>query len=265
MNDFYRGRRVWITGASSGIGEALALQLAQRGAELILSARREAVLEQLRARLPQPERHRVVGLDLADAEALYKKVRGHLADGLAVDLLINNAGLSQRGRAEHTHLAVDRKLMEVNYLGTVAMTKAAMPALLASKRGCVATVASVSGLLGSQGRSSYSAAKHALMGFMEALRAEMHDKLQVTLACPGWVNTQISANSLNEVGLPLGYTEPRIAAGISAERCASEILRAIEKGRDQVVIGRGTSAWAPTLKRFLPGLFRFINHRQAYR
>lgn len=265
MSDFYRGRRVWVTGASSGIGEALAVQLAHRGAELILSARRQALLEGLRARLPHPERHRVIGLDLADAEALYRTVRGHIDGGLAVDLLINNAGLSQRGRAEHTHLAVDRKLMEVNYLGTVAMTKAVMPALLASGRGCVATVASVSGLLGSQGRSSYSAAKHALMGFMEALRAEMHDRLQVTLACPGWVNTQISVNSLNEVGQPLGYTEPRIAAGISAERCAREILLAIEKRRDQVVIGSGTSAWAPTLKRFLPRLFRFMNHRQAYR
>jgi len=266
MTDFFNGRSVWITGASSGIGEALALQLAARGASLLLSSRREEVLEQLRLRLANPDIHRVISLDLARPEQVYEQVSTLVAEGLSIDILINNAGISQRGRAQDTALDVDRKIMEVNYLGTVALTKAVLPALLKSRAGIVATITSVSGLIGSQGRAAYSAAKHALMGFMEALRAELHSQgVQVTVACPGWVKTQISINSLDEVGAALGRMEPRIAQGISAERCAQEFLLAIEKGRDQVIIGRGVSVLAPSVKRFFPRLFRRLNRKQVYR
>lgn len=266
MTNFYNGRKVWLTGASSGIGEALAYQLAEQGAELVLSSRRKEALLALCKRLPHPHRHEVLVLDLAHPEALFKQVTDEVERGRRVDLLINNAGISQRGRAEDTRIEVDRKLLEVNYLGTVAMTKALLPTLLSSERGIVATVASVSGLVGSQGRSTYSAAKHALIGFMESLRAEMYSKgLQVTVVCPGWVNTQISINALNEVGQPLGKMEPCIAKGISAEMCARKILLAIKRGRDQAVIGSGMSVLAPAIKRFFPGLFQRLNRKQAYR
>ena len=181
MEDYFAGRRVWITGASSGIGAALAVLLAARGAKLILSARRVEVLQQLRQGLVNPDAHQIICLDLAQPERLYSEVSALVAAGLQVDVLINNAGISQRGRAQDTALSVDRKIMEVNYLGTVALTKAVLPALLASPSAVVATISSVSGLMASQGRAAYSAAKHALMGFMEALRAEMYrQKIQVT-------------------------------------------------------------------------------------
>ena len=266
MTDFFKGRRIWITGASSGIGEALAIQLAERGAQLILSARRVEVLESLRQRLSNPDQHQVIVLDLAQPEMLFKQVQAHIASGLKLDILINNAGISQRGLAQNTALAVDRMLMEVNYLGTVAMTKAVLPALLKEQGAIVATVASVAGLVGSQGRSSYSATKHALMGFMESLRAELYTHgVQVTVACPGWVKTQISINALDEVGAPLGTMDPTIAQGIPAELCAAQFLNAIEKGKAQVVIGRGFSVLAPIIKRFFPGWYRRINSKQVYR
>ena len=266
MEDYFAGRRVWITGASSGIGAALAVLLAARGAKLILSARRVEVLQQLRQGLVNPDAHQIICLDLAQPERLYSEVSALVAAGLQVDVLINNAGISQRGRAQDTALSVDRKIMEVNYLGTVALTKAVLPALLASPSAVVATISSVSGLMASQGRAAYSAAKHALMGFMEALRAELHSQgIQVTVACPGWVQTQISINALNEVGVSVGKMEPRIATGISPERCAREFLRAIETGKDEVIIGRGVSVLAPTVKRFLPALFRRLNRQRVYR
>ncbi len=264
MADFFAGRHIWLTGASSGIGAALAQLLAERGAHLTLCARRQSVLEQVRAGLAHPERHRVMVLDLAAPEDVLAQVQGR-AEADPVDMLINNAGIAQRGRADETHFSVDRRVMEVNYLGAVAMTKALMPALVASGRGVVASVASVSGLLGSQGRSAYSASKHALMGFMESLRAEMHGKLQVTVACPSWVKTQISVNSLTPTGDALGVMEPGIANGLSAEACAVAILDAIERGRDQVVIGKGISALAPTVKRFFPSIFTRMNRNRVYR
>ncbi|UTA46821.1 SDR family oxidoreductase [Simiduia sp. 21SJ11W-1] len=264
MADFFSNKHVWITGASSGIGEALARELAARGAYLTLCARRESVLNALREQLPNAEHHRVLVLDLAQPEALFEQVRAAAA-GCEVDILINNGGISQRGRADETAFAVDRRVMEVNYLGSVAMTKALMPKLVAASHGVVATVASVSGLVGSQGRSAYSASKHALMGFMESLRAEMHGKLQVTVACPGWVHTQISVNSLTASGEPLGKMEPGIANGLSAEACARAFLHAIARGRDEIVIGKGISALAPTVKRFLPAVFKRMNRKRAYR
>lgn len=264
MADFFEGKRVWLTGASSGIGEALARQLAARGAHLTLCARRRAQLEQLRATLPKPDNHTIEVLDLSQPETVLNCVRALVANQ-SVDLLINNAGITQRGRADETQFSVDRRVMEVNYLGAVAITKALLPKLLASGRGIVASVASVSGLVGSQGRSAYCASKHALMGFMESLRAETHGQLQVTVACPGWVKTQISMNSLTPDGVPLGIMEPGIESGISAEECARAILDAIEQGRDQVIIGRGISALAPMVKRFFPGIFKRMNRKRAYR
>lgn len=264
MADFFEDKRVWLTGASSGIGEALARQLAARGAHLTLCARRRPQLEQLRAVLPNADNHTVQVLDLSQPEAVFHSVRALVADQ-TVDLLINNAGITQRGRADETQFSVDRRVMEVNYLGAVAITKALLPKLLTSGRGIVASVASVSGLVGSQGRSAYSASKHALMGFMESLRAETHGQLQVTVACPGWVKTQISINSLTPEGVPLGQMEPGIESGISADDCARAILDAIEQGRDQVIIGRGISALAPMVKRFFPGIFKRMNRKRAYR
>lgn len=258
-------RVIWITGASSGIGEALAVELARRGARLILSSRRREALESVRERLNSPQSHWIVPLDLGRPESLQAIVDATLPEVGRVDILINNGGVSQRSLAHETELSVDRRLMEVNYLGTVAMTKAVLPDMLKHQAGWIVAVSSVAGKVGSQMRSGYSGSKHAVVGFMDCLRAELWSAgIRVLVACPGWVRTNISLNALNAKGDSENIMDKTTAGGISAEACALAIIRALEKGRDEVIIGKGLSRLAPTVKRFLPGLLNQINRRKAF-
>lgn len=262
----FKNKTVWITGASSGIGEALARQLAERDARLILSSRRSEVLETLRQSLPNPDRHRVVALDLEQPESLKAVVDNTLADGTTVDVLVNNGGISQRSIAKETELSVDRRLMEINYLGTVAMTKALLPSMLARGRGCICSVASVAGLVGSQMRSGYSGSKFAVVGFMESLRAELYaDNIDVVVVCPGFVNTDVSINALTADGSAANERDEGIANGISAKQCANDILDAIYGKRFVTISGKGISRWAPTIKRFAPWIMERRVRKQVYR
>ena len=263
---FFRGKTVWLTGASSGIGEALAKALDAAGAKLILSSRRVEVLESVRASLSNPDSHQVVALDLEKPFELADTVDAVLADGTQVDILLNNGGVSQRSLASETILEVDYRLMMINYMGTVAMTKALLPSMLARGSGCVVSVSSVAGRVGSQLRSGYSGSKFAVVGFMECLRAELAGRgIQVTVACPGYVNTPVSVNAFNAEGKPDGVMDETNSNGISAESCAEQILRATEKGKPEVEIGKGISRWAWPLFRVWPGLVRWVISRDAYR
>ena len=262
----FSNKTIWITGVTSGIGEQLAHQLARRGACLILSARREDKLRDVQQQLTNPTAHHIVALDLADPEQVLATVSQALADVGAIDILINNAGMSQRAFAAETALAVDRRLMEVNYLGTVAMTKALLPQMLQRGTGTIVSVSSVAGKVGSQSRSGYSAAKHAVVGFMDSLRAEIAQRgIHVIVACPGWVQTNISINALNAKGDPENKMDATIANGITAQQCAAAIIAAIEKNKPEIIIGKGLSRLAPTIKRFFPGFYRWMIGRRVYR
>lgn len=255
------GEVVWITGASSGIGEALVHALDRRGARLVLSSRREDALRRVRDACHHPDRHLVVPLDLADPESLREAARRVLEDCGAVDVMLHNGGLSQRGLAEDTELAVDRRILEVDYLGTVALTKALLPSMLERRRGRFVVVSSLVGKIGTPLRSGYSAAKHALHGFFETLRAEVHDRgVRVTLVCPGFIRTRVSFNALTADGTPQGTMDRAQARGMSAEACAAKIVRAVDRGRDEVLIG-GKEVWAVRLARLFPGLFRRLIRR----
>lgn len=257
---------IWITGASSGIGAALATHLAARGAQLILSSRRENWLQQLHAELPNNQRHHVVPLDLEHPEGLWAKVQTIIADKGPVDILINNAGIAQRSLAVDTQLAVDRRIMEINFFGTVAMTKAVLPSMLARGQGQIMTVSSIAGKIGSQTRSSYSASKHALNGYMESLRAEVwHTGVRVQLACPGWVNTDIGKGALDGEGQPLNNKVGTINFGITPQACAADIARALLKQREETIIGKGMVRLAPTLKRLFPNFVNKMMRRKVYR
>lgn len=262
----FQNKVIWITGASVGIGAALAHHLAARGARLILSARRLELLEQLRLELPNSHLHQVFELDLEQPEALCRNVENIISHWGPIDILINNAGIAQRSHAIDTHLAVDRRIMEINFFGTVAMTKAVLPSMLARGQGQVMTVSSIAGKVGSQTRSSYSASKHAINGYMDSLRAEIwHSGVRVLVACPGWVNTDIGKGALDGEGNPLSDKVGRINFGISPEKCASDIARAILKQRDETIIGKGFVRLAPTLKRLFPALVNRLMRRTVYR
>lgn len=259
----FKGKRIWITGASSGIGQALAEQLAAKGALLVLSARRRAQLQQLAESLPG-QGHQVLPLDLADLDDALPKAKAFLADH-PVDILINNAGISQRSRVQDTDLAVYRRLMEVDYFAVVALTQLVLPTMLAKGQGQVVTVASVAGKVGSKLRSGYSGAKFAAVGFMDCLRAEVAGQgVGCLTVFPGYVQTDIAKAALTATGQAQGHSDPGVDGGISPGQCAQAIVQAMAKGKDELIVGRGISVLAPRLQRFFPGLVRKMVARSQY-
>lgn len=257
-------RVVWITGASSGIGEALAYAFASEGARLVLSSRRPEELERVRRTCASPDSHIVLPLDLTRPETFLAAVAEVLARCGRLDILINNAGVSQRALAVDASLESERALMEVNYFGPVALTKAALPALRAQPGGHIVVVSSVMGYLGTPGRSTYAAAKHALHGYFDSLRAELwRENLAVTLACPGYVRTAVSANALGPRGERHAAADRSTERGIAPERCAAAIVRAVVRRRSEVYVG-GWEVAGIYLQRYFPALLARIVRRMKF-
>jgi dehydrogenase/reductase SDR family member 7B len=256
----FQNKRVWITGASSGIGEALAMAFAEQGANLILSARNENELQRVRAACSKNAKEiTVVPLDIAEHDAIFATAKQILTQFGKIDILINNAGISQRDYAKNTGLDVDRRLFEVNYLGTIAMTKALLPSMILHQLGHIVTITSATGKIGTPLRSSYAASKHALHGFMDSLRAEIwQDNIDVTLVCPGFIRTNISRNALMGDGSAQGTMDAATDAGMSPDRLAKKILRAVAAKKEEVYFGGFKEVLAIYLKRYTPGLFSKI-------
>ncbi|MEL0301905.1 MAG: SDR family oxidoreductase, partial [Flavobacteriaceae bacterium] len=232
-------RVIWITGASSGIGEELAIQYAQRGDYLILSARRVKELERVKSLCTDPERVVILPLDLTAFESHEKKAEVAWACFGQVDVLINNGGVSQRSLIEETNFSVYKQLIEINYLGTVSITKAILPYFLKRKKGHYAVVTSVMGKYGSPFRSGYSAAKHALHGFFDVLRMEHHkDNIAVSLICPGFVQTQVTVNALTSNGQKLGHDDPATKKGLAVRYFCKKMIRAIDHKAWETYYGR---------------------------
>lgn len=249
---------VWITGASSGIGEAAAKKFSKEGYALILSSRNVSELERVKESCAFPQDVRLLPLDLSETSSLPEKAATAIALFGGLDLLLHNGGISQRSLIKETQLEVDRRLMEVNYFGTVALTKAVLPYFIQNKKGHFGVVTSLVGKFGSPYRSSYAGAKHALHGFFDTLRAEHYqDNIAVTLICPGFIHTQVSINAVTGDGSPLGEMDQAQAQGMSAEACADQLFRALLRKKEEVYIG-GKETWAVYLKRFFPGIFSRI-------
>ena len=206
---------VWITGASSGIGKELAIQLAQEGARIILTARSEDKLQALKTEL-KGEQHWIVPMDLMKVDEIPNKVEEVLQQVGHIDILINNAGISQRSKAIDTSIEVDRKIMELDHFSKVAMTKALLPSFIAQQSGMYVTISSVAGKIGVPMRTAYCAAKHAIIGFMDAIRAENAQfGVEVLNVTPGFVKTNISVNAMVGDGSTHGVMDPLIADGLS--------------------------------------------------
>ena len=247
---------VWITGASSGIGEACARRYAARGARLVLTASSRERLEAAAARCREAGAQDICVLpcDLSDPEGIeaLSQQAWEAFDGL--DTVYCNAGISQRTTVEDTSLEMIRALMEVNYFAPVAIAKAVLPRMVARGGGHIAVTTSIAGKFGFPLRCGYSSSKFALYGFFETLQAEYADRgIRVTLVCPGRVRTRISYNALDKGGVPHGQLDPGQAGGLDPDRAARKIVRAIERGRREVLVGRGelVMVW---IKRFFPGL-----------
>lgn len=250
---------VWITGASSGIGEALAVQFAQEGSKLVLSARRQAELERVRDRCIQAgasaDAVLVLPLDVTDEAGIQSATEQVVAHFGHIDLLLNNAGVSQRARCVDTSMPVYRQLFEIDVMGQIALTKAVLPGMLERGSGHIAVTSSVAGKVGAPYRTAYCAAKHAMMGFFDALRAEVHEHgIRVTTITPGFIRTAISENALRGDGQRFDVMDSNIAGGMDVEECARIIMRGFRKGKMEIAVGRGLEMHALWLKRFFPGL-----------
>ncbi|WP_281301533.1 MULTISPECIES: SDR family oxidoreductase [unclassified Iodidimonas] len=248
---------VWITGASSGIGEALAKVLAKRGARLILSARREAELKRVRDEImaagAKPDALIILPFDALDEAALDDVVAQAEAAFGSIDMLINNAGISQRSLAIETDMAVYRAVMELDFFAPVALTKKLLPIFIRQGYGHIAVTASVAGKIGAQLRTGYCAAKHAVMGFFDALRAEVASQnIKVTTIVPGFINTNISKFALKGDGSAHGRQTASIAGGMDAMAAAEVIARGFERGLPEIAVGQGREMKALWLKRLAP-------------
>jgi|TARA_B110000261_G_scaffold162027_1_gene204765 short-subunit dehydrogenase len=254
----YKNKTVWITGASSGIGRALAIQFSAMGANLILSARNnEKLLETLNMCSHQLQ-IKLLPLDLEDYESVGRKSNTALALFGGIDLLINNGGISQRGMAVDTPISVDKKIIDINYFGTVALSKAILPHFIEKKSGQIAVTSSVVGKFGSPLRTSYAASKHAIHGFFDSLRAEVNQyNIGVTIVCPGPINTNISENAITASGKSQNKKDDAIAGGISPEVLAKKYIKALQKNKQEAWIGK-KEVFAIYIKRFFPTLFSRI-------
>lgn len=249
---------VWITGASSGIGEHITYAFAKQGARLILSSRKQAELERVKGNCPDESQVVILPLDVTDFEQV-KAVGQQAIDAFGrIDLLFNNAGISQRALVKDTKLEVDQKIMNVNFLGTVAATKAVLPQMIKQQSGHIVVISSVTGKVGTPKRSAYAASKHALQGFFDCLRAEVHqDNIKVTIICPGYVHTQVSVNALTGDGNKNNVMSDTTKAGLSPEVFAQKALKAIAREKEEVYIG-GKEILAIYIKRFFPRLMSRI-------
>jgi short-subunit dehydrogenase len=257
------GKVIWITGASSGIGEVLVYELAKKGSRLILSARRKEELERVKGNCPSVAQLniRILPLDLGETSTLQLHTEAAIQFFGHIDILINNGGISQRSLAKETSLEVDRRVMEVDYFGTLALTKYLLPHFINKKSGHYVTVSSVMGLIGTPYRSGYAAAKHALHGFFDSLRAELwkeNKNIFVTLVCPGWIKTNITLHAVTGDGTPLNTMDGTTRKGMLPHRFAKKMIRAIEKKQEEVYIGGAKEIFAVYLKRFIPSLFSKI-------
>jgi short-subunit dehydrogenase len=260
VSSFFQGKVIWITGASSGIGEALAYAFAASKAQLILSARDKQALEKVaQSCLTLTSEVLVLPLDLAQPEGFETATKQVVAQFGRIDTLVNNAGISQRSYFVDTELSVFKRIMDINFMGTVALTKAVLPVMLAHGGGTFVAVTSVVGKYGTPLRTAYSASKHALHGFFDALRAETHDKgIKVMLACPGYVKTNISYNALVGDGSAQGTMDPGQAAGLAPEQCAKSILKGLEKGKLEIYPAGLKELSGVYMKRFFPGIMAKI-------
>lgn len=253
-----KGKIIWITGASSGIGEALAYELSKEEALLILSSRRKNELERVKNNCKYPDNVRIVPLDLADATSLANKTEQALSQFGSIDILINNGGISQRSLVAETKISVDRQIMEVNYFANIALTKGVLTPMLNKKSGHIVVISSLVGKFGTPYRSAYAASKHALHGFYDSMRAELWSQgIKITLICPGFIKTNVSINALDKDGNKTGEMDEAQEKGMQTDVIAKKIITSIKKEKEEVNIG-GKETYAVLLKRFFPLLFSRI-------
>lgn len=257
--NYYQNKVVWVTGASSGIGEALAYAFNEKGAKLVISARRESELQRVKNNCKNKSADVfILPLDLAKHDELPIKTEEAIAHYGKIDILVNNGGRGFRGLVKDTDMEVHKQIMDVNYFGTIALTKAILPNMIAHRSGQIAVISSLTGKFGTPMRSAYAASKHALHGYFDALQAEVFKEgVKITMICPGFVSSNLLTKSLTADGGLYGDEENSAYKRMPADVFAQKALKAIERQKEEVYIG-GTEKLAIYAKRFIPSIFNYF-------
>jgi short-subunit dehydrogenase len=253
---------IWITGASSGLGEALSMRWAAPGIQLILSGRNrnqlEIVAEKCRVKGASVS---ILPFDLTSTAELTAAVSDVRSKFPRLDILVNNGGISQRSLLIDTPPEVSRRIMEVDFWGHAELTRQILPFMIKNGGGNIVVISSLTGLFGFPQRSAYAAAKHALHGFFETLRLEhFRDHIYVTMVCPGMIRTNISLHALTATGKEHGVMDKGQNQGVTADYCADKIVGAVRRNRKEIIIGK-KDVIMPRLKRYFPWLFYKIAER----
>ena len=256
----FTGKTLWITGASSGIGRAVAIELSGKKCHLILSSRKKLDLEKV-SEICQKNGSTatVIPFDLGDPVSIASAAKIVLEKERNIDGLYHFGGISQRSYAGETSIDVDRKIFEVNFFGTIELTKLILPVMISNGGGQIGVTTSIVGKFGFPYRSSYAATKHALHGFFESLRAEnVSNNIEVSMIIPGRVQTNISLNALDKDGNAHHKMDQGQEKGLSAEKSAKIIVKNLEKEKKEILVG-GNELIMVQIRRFFPRLFYYLS------
>jgi dehydrogenase/reductase SDR family protein 7B len=258
----FKGKVAWITGASSGIGESLVYAFVRNGATVVASSNDMAGLERVKAGCGDKSGMvRCVAFDLSDTSEINEIAERTISSTGRIDYLLNIGGISQRARIEETPLWLDRKIFEINYFGTIALTKAVLPFMIRQQSGHVLATSSISGRFGFPLRSAYSASKQALHGFFETLFLEnKKNNIRSSVIIPGRVRTAISMHALTGDGKEHGKLDDVLAKGLTPEQAAEIIIRGIIKNKREILVGKSEMLMLH-IRRYLPWLFFRIADR----
>ena len=265
MKSYFNGKTIWITGASSGIGESLAYALSETGAHLILSARRTSELDRVKAACKHSDRIDIIALDLSSHDSVNNAIRACLGRHQRIDMLFNNGGISQRAEALSTDIEVVRRVMEIDFFSNILLSQTVALHMKEHGGGHIIITSSLMGKWGFYLRSAYAAAKHALHGYYDSMRMEVEQfNIKITLLTPGFIASDISKHALNERGESTGEMDNNQASGMSTTQCAQVILKGVAAGKMEFGIG-GKELLGLRLRRLFPSLFEKILRKQSAR
>lgn len=265
LKSYFKDKTIWITGASSGIGESLAYALSDAGAKLILSARRTDELERVKKYTSHPEAVDIIPLDLSSESSVEMAIANCFSLHPKIDMLFNNGGISQRARALETSAEVEHKLMQINFFSNIQLSKAVALKMREYGGGHIIVTSSLMGKWGFYLRSAYAASKHALHGYYDCMRMEVEgDGIQITLITPGFIASNISVHALDGSGRATGEMDNNQAQGMSTGECAVHILKGVSAGKTEFGIG-GRELLGLKLRRFFPAYFEKLLRKRSAR
>ena len=255
---------IWITGASSGIGEAITYALTKENCKLVISARRVDELNRVKANTKlSDENILVLPIDLEQHQNAKDWTQQIIDKFNRIDILINNGGISQEGFALNTSSEVEQKIMNINYFGNVALSKAVAPIMQQQKSGKIAVITSIAGKFGQAGLSSYSASKHALYGFYDSFRLELKaDNVTVLLVSPGFINTNVTLNAVTGDGSTFNKNSPAQENGMKTDIFAKKFIRTLKSSANHKYIGSKELLAVP-FKTFFPNIFYNLIYKMS--